>query len=88
MTSETDPLGLGLKPTKRQIEVLRLMRDKNEDLVYACGSGYVGLHSVGRRVVNGLLRLVAIRADSFNRPSFERYTINETGRAILMKFEE
>jgi len=53
-------------------------------LVYECGIGYVGTFSVAPATVFGLLRLAAMSLDQFSEVGkFERYTINETGRALL-----
>jgi len=75
--------------TKRQIAVLRQMRDEDEELVYERGSGYVGLTPVGRGTVMALLWAAAISMDQFSIVgSLERYTINETGLAILAEHEK
>ena len=70
--------------TKRQREVLTIMRDKDEELVYEKGRGYLGYSPVSPGTVMQLLRLAAIRMeDGAEVGKFERYTINETGRKIL-----
>ena len=74
--------------TKRQIEILRLMRDQDEELIYERGQGYVDVERVSGRTVFGLLRACAIRADSFNKVGgCERYSINETGLELLKKYD-
>ena len=76
-----------LVPTKRQLEILRMMRDAEDsedgELVYERGRGYVGTDPVAARTVLALLRLCAISADQFNKGDLERYTINETGKELL-----
>jgi hypothetical protein len=73
--------------TKRQLEILRLMRDAGEsedgELCYEHGEGWLGSERVHRRTVFALLRACAISADQFNKGDMERYHINETGRQIL-----
>lgn len=69
------------------VEVLTLMRDFDEELVYERGTGYVGMKRVRRSIFIELLRAMALRADSFNKSTFERYTINETGRELLKMAE-
>jgi hypothetical protein len=70
--------------TKRQLEVLTIMRDEEEELVYERGTGYVGDSSVSGRTLFALLRCCAISAEVGSEPGgFERYTINETGRNLL-----
>jgi len=72
--------------TKRQLEVLRIMRDEDEELVYERGIGYVGYSPVAARTVFALLRAMALHAEHGSEPgSFERYTINETGRNLLLE---
>lgn len=73
--------------TKRQRQILTLMRDKNEELVYERGSGYVGLERVGKASVFALIRLMALRHEGGDPGGFERYTINQTGRDLLAKQE-
>lgn len=74
--------------TKRQLEILRLMRDSQHDedgeLVYEKGVGYVGLTRVSSRTVDGLLRNAAIHLETGCKiGQFERYTINQTGLELL-----
>jgi hypothetical protein len=72
------------KLTKRQAEVLRVMFDDEEELVYERGLGYVGTSRVAARTLFGLLRACAVNLEpgcKFGR--FERYTINGTGRELL-----
>jgi len=73
--------------TARQREVLRTMRDKDEELVYEHGSGYVGNSPVAAQTVFSLLRLCAIKHDPCSAKLGERgveiYTINDTGRRLL-----
>lgn len=69
--------------TNRQAEVLRLMRDTDEELVYERGCGYLGLERVAARTVFALLRLMAIRTVGGSPGELERYVINETGLELL-----
>lgn len=72
--------------TKRQLEILRIMRDKADDedgeLVYDRGTGYIGNEPVAARTVFALLRLRAISACQCGS-GIERYCINETGKRLL-----
>jgi hypothetical protein len=73
--------------TKRQLEILKIMRDNadNEDgeIIYERGLGYIGLERIAPRTLFGLLRLAAISADSFQSGDVERYHINGTGKQLL-----
>ena len=71
--------------TKRQLEVLRKMRDdKDNELVYSRGIAYIGLERVAPRTVFALLREMAISMDQFSEVGdCERYTINDIGLKIL-----
>jgi hypothetical protein len=70
--------------TSRQLKVLRLMRDSDEELVYSKGVGYVGLKRVSPRTIFALLRAVVIKLDQYSTVGgCERYTINETGLTLL-----
>ena len=70
--------------TKRQMQILRTMRDENKELVYCKGVGYVGLSPVAPRTLFALLRAMAVTMDQFSEVGeCERYTINETGLEIL-----
>lgn len=79
--------------TKRQLEILVLMRDHagtdDGELVYEKGMGYLGLTRVSRRTVFALLAFAAVHANQFSNVSnsgLERYTINETGLNILKAY--
>lgn len=70
--------------TKRQREILTIMRDQDEELVYERGVGYIFESPVAARTVFALLRLCAISLQSDSEPGgFERYRINGTGRKLL-----
>jgi hypothetical protein len=77
--------------TKREAEILTRMRDAPEgdddgELVYDGGrTAWLGLDHVAPRTLFKLLRLCAISADQFNKGGggAERFTINDTGRALL-----
>lgn len=76
-----------MKLTKRQLEVLRIMRDEEEELVYERGCGYVGDNRISGRTLFALLRCVAISEELGSEPGkFERYSINETGREYLAHY--
>jgi hypothetical protein len=72
-----------MKPTKRQLEILRKMRDDDEELIYAQGRAFVDMEPTSGRTVFALLRLMAIRKDQYSDLACERYSINDTGRQIL-----
>jgi hypothetical protein len=80
--------------TPRAAEILRRMRDATEgtddtELVYAQGAGgFIGSEPVARRTVFRLIRLCAVSLDSKAGEGLEHYSINETGRAILEKYEQ
>ena len=78
--------------TKRQREVLRLMRDREcacpgcdgAELVYDRGRGFLDDAPVSGRTVFALLRACAIsRDDVVGVGDVERYRINETGRNLV-----
>ena len=71
--------------TKRQLEVLRIMRDTGEELVYERGEGYMGYSRVAPRTVFALLRVMALRKTDGSPGELERYIIGETGLAILKR---
>jgi hypothetical protein len=72
--------------TIRQLQILRKMRDEDEELVYSKGRGYVGDEQIGPKTLFALLRVMAIKLDQFSRVGdCEYYTINETGEALLEK---
>ncbi len=73
---------------RRQLEILEIMAyhedDDKGELVYERGRGYLGDAPVAARTVFALLRLCAISLQTNSVVGgFERYRINETGRAIL-----
>jgi hypothetical protein len=68
----------------RQLQVLRIMRDTDEELVYSKGTAYVGDVKIAPRTVFALLRLAAISMDQYSQVGgCERYTINETGAELV-----
>jgi len=72
--------------TKRQLELLAIMRDADEELVYERGTGWVGDTRVSARTLFALLRACAISLDQYSAQpgeGLERYTLNETGRNLL-----
>ncbi len=72
--------------TRRQIQILRMMRDEDEELVYSKGEAYVGYEHIAPRTVFALIRAMAISMDQFSElGKCERYTINETGLELLRK---
>lgn len=79
----------GERLTRRQLEVLRIMRDADAvdpggdegELVRECCDAYLDDVRIASRTVNALLRACAISQDQ--HAGIERYRINETGLAIL-----
>ena len=75
--------------TAKQSRILKKMRDEDEELVFERGVGYCGDERVGSHLVMGLLRLMAVRMDSYSTVGgVERYTIGELGRALLEAAEK
>ena len=71
--------------TKRQIEVLRLLRD-GKDLVREGLTVYVGDNRTNVLTVTRLLQTCAVKLeDGSVVGKFERYLINSTGREILRR---
>ena len=66
--------------TRRQREILTIMRDKDEDLLYEHGRGFIGQSSVAPRTVFALLRMCAIHSDSMDDVY---YHITGTGLKLL-----
>jgi hypothetical protein len=66
--------------TKRQREILTIMRDKDEELIYEHGRGFIGWSSVAPRTVFALLRMCAIHSDSMDDVY---YRITGTGVKLL-----
>lgn len=72
--------------SKRQLEVLRMMRDLDAELVYERGMGFVENESVSKQTVFALLRVCAIRHDPYSASpgkGLEIYAINETGLKLI-----
>lgn len=74
--------------TKRQREILIQMRDHRDDdegeLVYERGVGYLGEEPVAARTIFALVRACAISISQDSQVGgLERYTINETGIALI-----
>ena len=89
-----DPRAFGTKEharllTPRQVEILTIMaahpHDDEGELVYERGVAFLDLDRVAARTVFALLRLCAISNEDGDGKvgGFERYRINETGRALL-----
>ena len=81
--------------TKRQLEVLRILRDAvdidargypENQIIYERDVGYVGLKRINGRTLFALLRACALR-DISDGGACERYEINETGRKLLAEAE-
>jgi hypothetical protein len=68
--------------TKRQREILTIMRDKDEELVYEHGRGYIEYSPISPRTVFALLRLCAIQQDCVESMS-AYYYITGTGLKLL-----
>jgi hypothetical protein len=73
-----------MKLTKRQREVLTMLRDDPEcDLAYSPGGGWwIGHEQTNGRLANSLIRAVLVNCYGLGT-SFERYEINESGRRAL-----
>ena len=79
----------GCALTRRQLTVLRTMRDREDadpgdedaEIVREHGVAYLGDERVASRTVDALLRACAVKDVSSG--SLERYRINGTGREIL-----
>jgi len=76
--------------TKKMLEVMQLMYDAEladnlEDAEIVCDgrSCWLGLERVPRKTVDGLLCFVAISLEEMGT-QVERYTLNETGRMLLI----
>jgi hypothetical protein len=90
-----DEIIAAAKLTRRQVEILRAMRDAPEgsdesELVYDGGrTAWRGLEHVAPRTLFAFLRMCAISADGLGHGEggVERYHINETGRTILARHE-
>ncbi len=72
----------GRNLTKKQIDMLRVMRDGQEDLVFEGERGFIGNHSIGPRMFHSLLRACAISSTGG-----VYYEINGTGLQILEQRE-
>lgn len=73
--------------TERQREILRLMEERGDsddaELVYERGRGFLGADPVAARTVFALVRAMAVSLQTGSEVGkFERYRINETGRAL------
>ena len=74
----------GSSLTRRQLAILKMMRDQDVELVYERGSGYVDLERLGGRTLHALLKACAISPEMGSEPGkYEIYTINSTGLDIL-----
>lgn len=70
--------------TPRQREILIMMRDEDEEIVYEGGTAWVGDEQIAPKTVYALLRVAAISLDQFSKVGgCERYSINETGLKLL-----
>ena len=68
--------------SKRQMKMLRIMRDDDEELIFEDDHGYIGTHPLGAGTFHALLRACAIRSTGGSY-----YEINETGLEILKERE-
>ena len=75
--------------TKRQREVLTIMRDKAGseagEIVYEKGEGYLGNRRISSKTIFSLIRLTALRACGDQNGGLERYRIGQTGIELLKK---
>lgn len=75
--------------TEAQRNVLTIMRDNDEELIYESGECWVGLDQIAKRDFFALLGLAALRMDQYSTVGkCERYTINQTGRELLRPVNE
>jgi len=74
-----------IKLTKRQLEVLRILKEEEESILFDKGGGwYAGCEPTNGKLVNSLLRLCLLRADDNNRyGQTEYYEINGSGEEAL-----
>lgn len=62
----------------------RIARAEDEELVYEQGAGWwIDTAEVSGKVANELLRFCLVHAEHEHGAAFERYTVNEEGRALL-----
>lgn len=79
--------------TKRQLDILTRMaahpHDEDGELVYERGVAFLGDEPIAARTVFALLRACTISLEDVSAVgSFERYRINETGRAAARVVKE
>lgn len=74
-----------MKLTKRQREVLTLLRDDVDlDLVYSKGGGWwIGNDETNGKLAKFLIQNILVSSDSGFASDFERYVINESGKRAL-----
>lgn len=72
--------------TRRQLQVLKMMRDGDFELVYEHGLCYVENERISKGTFIVLLAACALRHDPYSAgpdEGLEIYSINETGKNIL-----
>ncbi len=74
-----------IKLTKRQKEILTLLRDNDDEIVINSGQCWVDQANIrtNKKLVNELLRYVLISANGCNAGKSEYYHINESGLRLL-----
>ena len=78
----------GKRLTKRQLKVLCIMADNEDDdyegtIAYERGEAYIGDTRIAARTVFALIRARAISEIQYGGKLVEYYRINETGKNIL-----
>lgn len=83
-------LGQSVSLTKRQAELLAIMRDEDEYLVISGSDVWVGFQRTSVAMAYMMLRFMWIGSSSgeFQHKDYLIYTINERGLAALKKHEE
>lgn len=73
-----------LTPSSERLLRAMLALEGEDELTHATPGGWwLGTNKVSGRTCYALLRLVLIRRESDSRDTYERFTLNEDGRAIL-----
>jgi len=83
-----EPTSTSASLTKRDLEVLHLLRDGVTEAVLEGGTAWVGYdHKTSPRTIHRLLRYMALSNVSDDDRGLQRYVINGTGRAYLQRPE-
>ena len=73
------------KAGKRQLAILKIMNEQDEELVWEKGAGWwIGLEQTSGKTVKALIQFTCISlAQDSNKDDFQRYQINSTGQKTL-----